>query len=367
MLAKAAVMRDPSDRFQLEDVELDEIRSDEVLVRIVGAGMCHTDLLHRNFPAGSFNFPAVFGHEGAGIVERVGSGVAHVKKGDPVVLTFHSCGQCTRCLLGEPAYCHDFEEHNLSGSRLDGTTGARTVLTGEPIYTRWFAQSSFATHAIATARNVVKVSTDTPLDLVGPLGCGVQTGAGSVINAMRVRPGDSLAVFGVGAVGLAAVLAAALCGAGLVIAVDLVGSRRRMALELGATHAFDGRDPDLAEQIRALTRGGVTFALETTGQPSVIRAAVASLQVRGFCGLVGAGTEDISLDQYALGGGRGISYLLEGDAVPQVFIPQLIELWRRGSFPFDRLVKRYALTAINEAEADSLSGEVIKPILIPGS
>jgi aryl-alcohol dehydrogenase len=362
---KAAVLREPRGRYTFQDVALDEPREDEILVRVAGAGMCHTDMLPRIVPAGAISLPLILGHEGAGTVEAVGRNVSVVEVGDAVVLSFDQCGTCPSCRRGEPAYCYEFARLNTVGTRLDDTHGAVSA-DGEPIGARWFGQSTFATHALATERNVVKLpDDDLPLHLMGPLGCGVQTGAGSVLIAMGVGVGESIAVFGVGAVGLSAVMAAKLAGAGQIIGVDLHPRRRELALELGATRVFDGSDPDVAARIGDVTGGGVNYSFETTGVPSVINAAIDSLQIRGFCGLVGVGTADVTLSPQALSHGRIVSYLLEGSVVPQLFIPQLVELWRRGRFPFDQLIRTYPLTQANEAETDSLAGRTVKPVLLP--
>jgi len=366
MRIQAAVLREPKGKFAMEEVELDEPRDGEVLVRVLGAGMCHTDMIPRTLPPGAIPLPMIFGHEGAGIVEAVGRSVSAIKPGDSVVLSFDSCGKCPRCLIGEPAYCHEFGYLNTSGMRPDGTPGA-VSLDGQPIRARWFGQSTFATHALATERNTVKVDADLPLHLMGPLGCGIQTGAGSVLIAMGVRTGDTLAVFGTGAVGLSAVMAANVVSASKIIAVDLHSQRRELALELGATHAFDGADPDLAERIKDLTGGGVNYSFDTTGVPAVVNAAIDSLQIRGFCGLVGVGSPGYTLGPQALGGGRMASYLLEGNAVPQIFIPKMVELWQRGRFPFDRLIETYPMAQADQAEADSVAGRTVKPVLLPSS
>ncbi|WP_019925216.1 NAD(P)-dependent alcohol dehydrogenase [Nocardia sp. BMG111209] len=363
MRTRAAVLRDPTAPYSVEEIELADPRDDELIVRVTGVGMCHTDMIPRLLPPGIFPLPMVLGHEGAGVVEAVGRGVTAVRPGDHVVLSFESCGACERCHRGEPSYCHHFDLLNTSGKRRDESAGAVSA-TGEQIAARWFGQSSFAEHAVATARNVVRVDPDLPLSLLGPLGCGIQTGAGSVLLEMGVRPGETIAVFGAGAVGLSAVMAAALVNAGAIIAVDVNPARRELALELGAITALDGADPEIAARIRDLTGGGVNYALDTTAIPSVIVTALSSLAVRGFCGLVGVGLEEIPLNPYLLGNGRSMSYLLEGSAVPQVFIPQLIELWRRGRFPFDRLVRTYPFADIDKAEADSRAGLTVKPVLL---
>jgi aryl-alcohol dehydrogenase len=362
MQTRAAVLRGHDRPFAIEDVELADPRPGEVLVRVAAVGMCHTDLTVRERARPDEILPAILGHEGAGVVERVGDGVTRVHPGDHVLLSVDSCGGCRQCHAGEPAYCAEFRERNLSGLRTDGSTGAAAG-DGSPIASRWFAQASFAAHAVATERNAVVIDPSLPLELLGPLGCGVQTGAAAVLLGLGVRAGDSVAVYGAGAVGLSAVMAAKLAGASPIIAVDLHANRRELARELGATHAFDGADPDLPAQITAAT-GGVDHALDTTAVPSVIMTAIATLTMRGSCAMVGAGTAPITFPPPLLSG-RTITYLLEGGAVPHVFIPRLIDHWRRGDLPLDRLTRQYDLTAINDAERDSVNGDTIKPILIP--
>jgi aryl-alcohol dehydrogenase len=359
----AAVLRDPEGPYLLEQVELAEPGPGQVLVRIVGAGMCHTDVLPRA-PGSLSPPPIITGHEGSGVVESVGEGVDHVAVGDHVVLSFDSCGDCGNCGRGQSAYCDTFLVRNLLGRHLDGSTGV-TDAKGEQVASRWFGQSSFATHAIATARNVVPVDKSLPLELLGPLGCGIQTGAGSILCALDVQPGTSVAVFGSGAVGLAAVMAAKVAGASTIIAVDLHAHRLALAEDLGATHVFDGAADDLVPEIQAVTGGGADYAFDTTGVPAVILNALASLRMTGKCGLVGIQTGDLVLDSLAIIG-KTVYGILEGGAVPQEFIPRMIALWQEGRFPFDRLVQTFPLSAINEAEQASLSGKVIKPVLLPG-
>jgi aryl-alcohol dehydrogenase len=356
MRIQAAILRDPAEPFTIEDIELGEPGPGEVLVRVAGVGMCHTDLVLR--ASAKLPMPMVFGHEGAGVVEAVGPGVRSVAPGDHVVLSYDSCGQCARCLTSNAPYCDQFMARNVTGRRVDGTTGA-TDSAGQQVGARWFGQSSFASHAIATERNVVAVDASLPLEMLGPLGCGLQTGAGSVLLALGVRPATAIAVFGTGAVGLAAVMAARIAGAAEIIAVDLHSARRDLAVELGATRAIDGADPDLAAAI-----GQVDYCFDTTGVPAVVATAVSVLGPGGTCGLVGVGDE-IRLRPEALAG-RNLRYILEGDAVPQRFIPRLIGLWQRGRFPFDRLLRRYRLDEVNDAERDCANGTTIKPILLPG-
>jgi aryl-alcohol dehydrogenase len=358
----AAVLRAGDGPHTLEQVHLADPGPGEVLVRIVGAGMCHTDVLPR--AEGSFSPPPIIGgHEGAGIVEAIGDGVTTVAVGDHVVLSFDSCGECTPCRTGRPAYCDTFIIRNLTGRRVDGST-AVTDAAGAEVASRWFGQSSFATHALTTARNTVVVDPSLPLELLGPLGCGIQTGAGSVLVAMDVQPGSSIVVFGAGAVGLAAIMAARVAEAAVIIAVDLHPHRLALAAELGATHTIDGAADDLLLQIVALTGGGAQYSFDTTGVPAVIRTALLGLRMTGVCGLVGIQTGPLQLDGIEVVG-KTVLGILEGSVDPQVFIPRMIELWQAGRFPFDRLIETFPLASINEAEQASLSGRVIKPVLLP--
>ncbi|WP_036555898.1 NAD(P)-dependent alcohol dehydrogenase [Nocardioides insulae] len=356
----SAVLRKSDGPFSIEEVTLEEPRPDEVLVRVVAAGMCHTDMLAR-LPALEALLPAALGHEGAGVVEAVGSQVEGLAVGDHVVLSFDSCGHCSPCLTGRPAYCATFELRNMSGRRVDGSTGARLV-DGSEVSARWFGQSSFGQYALTTARNTVKVPSDVPLELLGPLGCGIQTGAGAVLNEMKPGPGNNLAVFGAGAVGLAAVMAAKLSGVREIVAVDVHTSRLDLALELGATRVVNGRDEDVLAQVVGDT-GGLDFTFDTTGVGSVMQVAVQALARPGLCVLVGAGQDEFSIAPTALIG-RHVTFVYEGSAVPQLFIPELVEHYRNGRFPLDRLVQSYQLADIDRAEADSVSGAVVKPVIL---
>ncbi|HEU4623771.1 MAG TPA: NAD(P)-dependent alcohol dehydrogenase [Steroidobacteraceae bacterium] len=360
---RAAVLREPNGPFEIEKLTIDRPGPNEVLVRIVAVGMCHTDLAvrARHLPT---PLPAVLGHEGAGIVEAVGAGVQKVVPGDHVVLTFPSCGLCDSCLTGHPSQCFAAFPLYFGGARLDGSHGLHCA--HGPLHDRFFAQSSFATHSLATERNVVKVPKDAPLELLGPLACGIQTGAGAVLNSLRVRTGESFAVFGSGSVGLSAVMAARLCGARHVIAVDVLPSRLELARQLGATHAIDGREQDAFEEVRRITGAGVHHALDTTGRVEVIRGALNALRPGGVCGVLGASApgSELPIDvNMFIGMSKTLRGIVEGDSVPDIFIPQLVALHLQGAFPFDRLVRFYALDEINQAVQDSEAGRTIKPII----
>lgn len=364
-IINAAVVRKQSGPFVVEQVELDEPRPDEILVRIEGVGVCHTDLIVRDqyFPT---PLPAVLGHEGSGVVEKVGGLVTKVAPGDHVVLTYASCGHCEACEKGLSGYCNELYGRNFGGTRPDGSTPYRAV-DGSSISGCFFCQSSFGERALAKERNVVKIPKDVPLELMGPLGCGIQTGAGAVINALKPGAGTSIAIFGTGSVGLSAVMAAKVVGCTAIVAVDVNESRLELAKRLGATHVVNASKEDAVAAVQAATGGGAHYSLECTALPKVFRQAVDCLRLTGVCGLIGAaalGTE-VSLDMNGILFGRTVRGIIEGDSVPDIFIPQLIELWRQGRFPFDQLVKFYPLTDIQQAVEASENGSVLKAILRP--
>lgn len=362
--ARAAIVRTKGAQFVIEDVQISAPRSDEVLIHVIATGVCHTDLIVRDqyYPV---PLPSVLGHEGAGIVEAVGRNVSSLAPGDHVVLTFMSCGDCHPCHRGEPAYCNRFYALNLGGGYSDSQTATRDA-DGGPIHDHFFGQSSFATYALANVRNVVKVRRDAPLELLGPLGCGLQTGAGAVLNALKVKPGSTSVTFGAGAVGLAAAMAARIAGAQRIIAVDILAHRLALALELGVTDIVDASKCDPVAKIIEVTAGGADYSLECTGLPQVARQAIDAFTTRGTCGIVGAPPLQTEAN-FDVNGlmipGKTIRGIVEGDSIPQIFIPQLIEFYMQGRFPFDRLVRFYELESINEAMADAASGRTIKPIL----
>ena len=363
-MATAAVTEVAGGEFVRAEVEIGELRDDELLIDVSAAGICHTDLICRDqwLPV---PLPAVLGHEGAGVVRAVGSAVRGVHVGERVGMTFDSCGACPSCLIAKPSYCHSFFDYNFATSRpADESSVLRRG--DEPLGAHFFGQSSFATQAVARERNVVGIESHIPLDVVAAFGCGFQTGAGAVLNALAVPSGASLVVFGTGAVGIAAILAGVLAGVEQIIGVDRVPARLELARELGATHTIDAVDTDVVAEIRDITRHGADFALETTGVPEVLRCAVDCLAPRGTAGVVGtprAGTE-VGLDvNVILAGGRTVRGVVEGDSVPQLFLPALIRYWEQGRFPVERLIRHYDFDQINEAAADMEQGRVIKPVL----
>ncbi len=350
---EAAVLRKKGGPLKIESLEMEGPRDDEVLVRLVASGICHTDIdfVHNWEEADN---AVVLGHEGAGVVERVGKKVTRVRRGDHVVLSYQSCGHCHQCRTGRPAHCEHLDEANFGFQRLDGSN----ALHRSGVRGHFFGQSSFATYSLATERNLVKVSKNLPLEVLSPLGCGLQTGAGTVMNSLKVPRGASMAIFGTGAVGLAAAMAARLVGAHPIIGVDIKPWRLKLGLELGLTHTIDNRHQDVTTHIADITSRGVDYVVETTANPTMHELAIDVLNPHGVVALL---TGETGTD--ALPEGRKTLGIIAGDAVPQQFIPKLIKLYQAGQFPFDRLIKFYDFNGINRAIADAKRGDTIKPVL----
>jgi aryl-alcohol dehydrogenase len=360
MEVRAAVVRHPGGPFLQESLTLEAPLPDEVLVRIVATGLCHSDItaMHFHFPPPP---PVVLGHEGAGIVEAVGADVTHVVPGDHVVLSFNSCGECANCAAGHVAYCDNFFARNLNGRRPDGSETLHA--SSGPVGGCFFGQSSFATHALAHKRNTVKVRKDAPLEMLGPLGCGIQTGAGAVLNVLKPERGSSFALFGCGGVGLAALMGARIAGCDPIVAVDRVASRLELAKSLGATLTIDASKEDPVRRLTGM--GGMKYVIEAAGIPSVMAQATQVVRSRGICAILGVAKPDATLTVNILQAfsGRTVMGIIEGDADPHVFIPFLVDKFMEGELPFDRLVKFYPFEQINKAVADSESGVTVKPIL----
>lgn len=364
--ATAAVIESTDAPFTLQRIEVDEPRRDEVLVRVTATGMCHTDLGAR---AGGIPFPlpGVLGHEGAGVVEHVGEDVTDVQPGDHVVMSFTFDGRCHPCRIGHPVYCDHWAQLNLSGgARLDGSP---TLHRGEAVlHGHFFGQSSFSTLVLAAERSVVKVPEDAPLELLGPLACGIQTGAQSVLNVLRPEAGQSIVIFGAGGVGLAALLAAVHLTGAAVFVADVNAERLQLAERLGATEVLNSRDVDPVTALRDLTDGrGVDFALEASGIPAVLRQAIDSLAPLGTCGVVGAPPPSADGSFNVLGSivkGIRILGINQGDAIPRESIPALVSLYEQGRFPFDELVKTFPFDQIEDAVTAMKDGSVVKPVLV---
>jgi aryl-alcohol dehydrogenase len=360
----AAIVGERDAPFRLSDVRLDDPQPHEAIVRMRATGICHTDLSVRSGVI-PFPLPAVLGHEGAGVVEAVGSAIDGVRVGDQVLLSFAACGWCSNCVGGHPAYCQQHASLNLlSGARLDGTP--TMWQGGEPLHGHFFGQSSFAELALVHESCMVPVRSDIPVELLAPLGCGLQTGAGTILNVLRPRVGSSIVVFGAGPVGLAAVMAAAMLPVEPIVVVDRLPERLSVARSLGATHIVDTAWADVAHTIRELTHGiGVNFSVEATGNTDVLQLAIDVLAPRGTCAVIGVAPVGayVSVGGNFLLPGRRLVGVTEGDSTPRTFIPTLIKLMESGKFAIEKLVRSYSFADIESAAADAAAGSAIKPVL----
>lgn len=360
----SALLKSVGSNFQFAELELDEPKANEVLVKLVASGVCHTDAAAKEgmLPV---PFPAVLGHEGSGIIEKVGEAVTDYAVGDHVVIGFSSCGKCEACRSGNPGACERFNELNMGGSMADHTHRIHTM-DGKDVSV-FFGQSSFSTYATVNENNLAKVPNDVDLRMLGPLGCGFMTGSGTVLNSLDPEAGSTLLVFGTGAVGLAGVMAGKIANAGHIVAIDIHDERLEIAKELGATEIINSSSEDAVERVKEITSGkGAQYALDTTGVPSVINSALKSLAIKGELATVGVGKGPFAVDvsgeimTYA----RTLKGVIEGDAVPQTFIPKLVEFYRKGQFEINELSKFYSFEDIDQAFEDSKNGETVKPILI---
>lgn len=365
MRANAAVFEKLFTPFPVGEVEIDEPRAGEALVQVVASGVCHTDALARD---GDMPFPApgVLGHEGAGVVTAVGDGVTNVSVGDKVVIGWPWCGECRNCADGQPRYCLQLGPLVIAGSRADGSTSLRRP-DGSPLHSHFFGQSSFATYSICAANALVTVPDDAPIEILGPLACGISTGAGAVLNALRPHPGSSIAVYGSGAVGLSAIMAARLTGATHIIALDKLASRLSLAAELGATETIDVSSvADPVAAVQEICGGPADFALDCAGNVTVLRQAADSVGMRGTVALIGGAPAgaSFSLDHMSTLWGKRVVGILGGEGRSASLINALISLNAQGRFPYDRLIEKFPLEEVNEALDASRHGDVIKPVLV---
>ncbi|KID95350.1 alcohol dehydrogenase, partial [Metarhizium majus ARSEF 297] len=337
----ALVLGEINAPFSFETVRLDALRPDEALVEIHASGICHTDLSCADGTLPAFA-PAVLGHEGticAGIVKEIGSRVQHVAVGDKVLLSFAHCQECAQCKDGHPAYCHSFKSLNFGGTRPDGSSAMRRQEEqgGHALYSRFFGQSSFSRHTVVSMTSLVKVPDTTDLALFAPLGCGLQTGAGAVLNTLDVQAGSSVAVFGAGSVGMSAIMAAKMRKAKVIVAIDLQPSRLELASRLGATHTLLGNDPDIVAKMGELAPpNGVDYAVDCTGVPAVIETMIQALGSRGHAASVGAPT----------------------------IIPYLMDEYAKGNYPVDKLVTLYDFGDFQQAIDDTKRGIALKAVLV---
>jgi aryl-alcohol dehydrogenase len=359
--ARAAVVYEPEGKFTIEDVELDDLHSGEAYVKIEAVGVCHTDMNMQPL----LGMPAVVGHEGTGVVEEVAPGVDYVKPGDRVSISWPTCGTCPKCLVGRLDLCERQFPLNFGGRRADGSQTIK--LKGEWIHGSYFQQSSFATHVIVPVSSLVKVGDGIPAEVRAAMPCGIMTGAGAVINTFAVGPKDDLVVFGAGAVGLSAVMAAKLSGVYPLVAIDVHPQRLQLALELGATHVFNAREDDVVARLADLRPAGFKYAIDTSAKQSSITTAALCLGSGGAFGVVAvpeAQVPDFSVATLTFPKGIRVQFILAGSSTPRLFIPQMIEWYKLGRFPVDRLVRTFAFEEINEAWAESAAGKTVKPVLL---
>jgi len=363
MQIAAAIVRERSGPFVIDTVDLCDPRPNELIVRVVASGICQTDL-HGRDGYYATPYPCVFGHEGAGVVHAVGSAVRSLARGDHVVMSFPWCGSCVNCEQHMPSYCVHALSLKMKGVRADGST--LLSKNGRPIYSAFFQQSSFGTYALTQERYTVKVRKDAPLELLGPLACSGQTGAGAVFNVIKPKPGEAIAVFGVGAVGLSALMAAKIAGCDPIIAVDIHKDRLTLARSLGATHTIDHSScEEVVTEIRAITGIGVRNSIETSARPAVFREAAESVMPRGTCVLLGSARKgsEVSFEMPFLQEGRVVRGVIQGDSIPTEFIPRLVDLIVENKFPIDKMIKFYDFADINVAVEESSAGLAIKPVL----
>lgn len=366
MKIKAAVTHSTGAPYTIEEIELDEPKIGEILVKITASGICHTDeaVQYQFIPT---PLPAVLGHEGAGIVEKVGLGVTDFKVGDRVAISFGFCNCCSNCRKARPFVCKSLNKINFGGIQPDNTTRLHT-LDGQDLST-FFGQSSFATYAVVNQNHAVKVEyDDMDLALAAPMGCGIQTGAGAVLNRLRPEFGSSIAIFGCGTVGMSAIMAAKIAGCQQIIAVGGNPKSLELAKELGATDTVNRKEvDDLVAAVKSvsLSGDGVNYSIDTTGDGECVRKSLGFLDFDGTCVVVGA-TGDITFNvqNELMGDGKSLIGVIEGDAIPKEFLPKLMDYYKKGLFPFDRLIKYYPFEQINEAQAASDAGECIKAVLI---
>ena len=364
MKIKAAVVPEVGAQFEIRDnIDLHEVGPTDLQIHMVASGICHSDEAIRKGDA-SLGYPVILGHEGAGIVEKVGSEVKNFEVGDHVILSFYSDGTCDNCLKGMPTKCRSYAQYNLSGVRADGEDHFQE--NGQHI-SDMFNQSSFTTTTVVDQRNAVKIDKSFDLRKVGPLGCGYVTGSGTVLNTLKPKPGDTIAVFGTGAVGLAAMMAGRISGCIKVIAIDIVPERLELAKELGATHTINSKQEDAVAKIKELTGGyGVDWTVDTTGLPAVIKNAITALAQGGTCAAIAVTPHLIELSTWndLCVDDKKVVGVNMGDSIPQIDIPRLLEFYKLGWFDFDKTEKFYDFGEINQANADSVSGKTIKPVLI---
>ena len=362
MQIKAAIIEEKGQDFQIVDMELDPPKAGEVLVKVAACGVCHTDDVARHQFA-PVPLPAVLGHEGCGVIEQVGEGVDDFKAGDRVGFSYGWCGKCEACRTGKPYACIENFRLNFSGVQYDNTK--RLHYKGREV-SSFFGQAAFATHSVVHQNNLIPAPDDVSLDIIGPLGCGLQTGAGAIFNYLHPEADSSILVTGCGSVGISCIMAAKIAGCSKIIACDVMAPRLELAAELGATHLINAKEvADVPLAVLEMTGGaGAHYAVDCTGVPSCVRQSLISVRSAGTCVVLGL-TQDLTIhvESELMGRSRTLAGLVEGLSVPQVFIPKLLNYYRQGNFPFDRLIQLYDFKDINQAFEDTKNGKVVKAVL----
>ena len=365
MQMQAAILSAPHTPFRIETVDLQAPQRGEVLVKIAASGVCHSDW-HLAAGTTQHPMPVIIGHEGAGIVQAVGDGVTRVKSGDHVALSWTpDCGDCFYCQSSQPNLCETYTEPIWAGLQLDGTS--RVSWRGAPVYI-FTGLGTFAEYAVVPQQSCVPIRRDIPLDVAALVGCAVATGVGAAMYTAAVRPGESVAVYGAGGVGLNIIQGAQLCGAGQIIAIDTHPAKMPIAREFGATHCLLA-DDDSAAAVRALTQGrGADHVFESVGLPLLQERALEAVRPGGMLTLVGlspmgSGTNlpgaVITRTEKTI---RGSYY---GTVNPRRDFPLFVDLYLAGRLKLDELVtRRYRLSEINEAYAAMLSGETARGLVV---
>lgn len=366
VVTTAAILTAYGEPLRIEELELDEPGPEEVRVRIEASGVCHSDW-NSVTGASDTRLPAVLGHEGAGIVEAAGAEVSRVRPGDKVVLSWMpNCGRCSACQRGRLSLCEVATSEMGIGSLPGG--GFRLSRGGERVY-HYSYLSTFARHVVVHERSCVPLSPGADLDVAALVGCAVMTGVGAVVNRAKVEPGSTVAVFGAGGVGLSAVMGARLSGAGTIIAIEPVESKRQLALDVGATVALDGTDPNLAAAVAEHSPGGLDYAFEAAGKPFLTELAFGLLRRGGMLVTVGLPPDGSTVSfpgPELVRSEKIVTGTLYGSARPQLDMPMILDLYAAGRLPLDRLVtKRYPLEEVNEAFADMNAGVVARGVLKP--
>ncbi|KAL3434385.1 chaperonin 10-like protein [Aspergillus tetrazonus] len=366
--------------WKLKNVALRPLREKELLIEMVASGICQTDLHFAGMETGyGVHYPRAMGHEGAGYVRAVGPDTTVARVGDPVILSFSACKDCEPCKGGHPAHCFNFNAINFEAVAEDYVfrdASSPEPASGADIYGRFFGQSSFASLSIVQQDSIVNVAgvvkSRQDLALLSPLGCGIQTGSGAIINAAGARPVDRVAIMGLGGVGLSAVMGAKIAGCTQIIGIDRHGSRLELAKELGATHVLqvaEGMSLDeVTAAVKAITGGlGSNITLDTTGVPALIAEGVKMTAFKGKILQVGTAPEtatlSIPIHEFMVSGKQFIG-VVEGDVVPQEYLPKLLKWVNEGKLPLDRIVKFYQAEAFETAIRDMQSGVTVKPVIL---